>query len=199
MPALFSSAPPVVVEREDDVGYIDDDDDDDGIMDEDEIACIAGMLVGHPPALRRSGGGGMGDATIPTPIPSADQILGNRSSTSGGDDHVQRRQLDDDELLGRANEVRQQLDDGLGRAFARKLLELEVYRRENGDCLVPKRYRHNPSLGNWVNKQRQNYRKFMRGERTSMNEVRLLRVARGGCLSSACWTRSMVRYLTHYL
>jgi hypothetical protein len=96
-----------------------------------------------------------------------------------------RRQLDDDDdddddelLLGRhANDIIQQrrrkFDDELllGRAFAGKLLELEAYRNEYGDCLVPKRYKRNPSLGNWVNKQRQNYRKFMRGEKSSMNEV----------------------------
>lgn len=71
----------------------------------------------------------------------------------------------------------QQLVREVGSAFAQKLLELEDYRRENGHCLVPKRYEGNPSLGNWVNKQRQNYRKLLNGEKTSMNEV---------CASSEC-------------
>jgi len=64
-------------------------------------------------------------------------------------------------------------DIELGNAFAQKLLELEKYRQEYGHCLVPKRYDKNPSLGNWVNKQRQNYRKFLRGENSSMNQQRI--------------------------
>ena len=59
----------------------------------------------------------------------------------------------------------------LGRAFAQKYIELQEYKRSHGDCMVPKRYKSNPSLGNWVNKQRQNYRRFVHGEKTSMNEV----------------------------
>ena len=59
----------------------------------------------------------------------------------------------------------------LGRSFAQKFVELQLYRQENGHCLVPKRYETNPALGNWVNKQRQNYRKFINGESSSMNEV----------------------------
>jgi len=66
---------------------------------------------------------------------------------------------------------KEELVKELGAAFTHKLFELEEYRRKNGDCLVPKRYESNPSLGNWVNKQRQNYRKFFKGEKTSMNEV----------------------------
>ena len=59
----------------------------------------------------------------------------------------------------------------LGAAFAQKYAQLEEFRDINGHCLVPKRYKDNPSLGNWVNKQRQNYRRYLKGEKTSMNEV----------------------------
>ena len=65
----------------------------------------------------------------------------------------------------------QQLIDSLGNAYARKVLELEKYKAEHGDCLVPKRYEENRSLGNWVNKQRQLYRKFLAGESSSMTQV----------------------------
>ena len=58
-----------------------------------------------------------------------------------------------------------------GDAFAQKYAQLEQFRDINGHCLVPKRYKDNPSLGNWVNKQRQNYRRYLKGEKTSMNEV----------------------------
>jgi len=59
----------------------------------------------------------------------------------------------------------------LGTSFAQKYAQLEEFRDVNGHCLVPKRYKDNPSLGNWVNKQRQNYRRYLKGEKTSMNEV----------------------------
>ena len=66
---------------------------------------------------------------------------------------------------------RRQLVNEIGCAFAQKLFELEEFQQENGHCLVPKRFQNNPSLGNWVNKQRQNYRRHMMGENTSLNEV----------------------------
>jgi hypothetical protein len=62
----------------------------------------------------------------------------------------------------------------LGSAFAQKLVELEEYKMKHGDCLVPRRYEDNPSLGNFVNKQRQSYRKFLMGEKSSMNDVSFL-------------------------
>jgi hypothetical protein len=39
--------------------------------------------------------------------------------------------------------------------------ELKEYRRDHGDTLVPVNYPSNPSLGMWVNTQRQDYKKFM--------------------------------------
>jgi hypothetical protein len=38
--------------------------------------------------------------------------------------------------------------------------ELIEYRNKYGDTLVPKRYSENPALGNWVNKQRAQHRRF---------------------------------------
>ncbi len=65
----------------------------------------------------------------------------------------------------------QQLINEIGSTFAQKLFELEEFQQENGHCLVPKRYQKNPPLGNWVNKQRQNYRRHIMGENTTLNEV----------------------------
>lgn len=45
--------------------------------------------------------------------------------------------------------------------------QLIEYRNEHGNTLVPKRYPPNPALGNWVNKQRQHYRKFLMQEAPS--------------------------------
>ena len=67
--------------------------------------------------------------------------------------------------------VDEQLTKQLGIAFTQKLRELEEYKRKHGDCLVPRRYEENPSLGNFVNKQRQSYRKFLMGEKSSINDV----------------------------
>ncbi|EJK60566.1 hypothetical protein THAOC_19054 [Thalassiosira oceanica] len=54
--------------------------------------------------------------------------------------------------------------------FAQRLRELEEYKREHGHCSVPRRYRENPSLANWVNKQRQNYRKRMKEGKSPLTE-----------------------------
>lgn len=37
--------------------------------------------------------------------------------------------------------------------------ELLAYKKEYGDCLVPKRYKANPGLANWVSKQRSEYKR----------------------------------------
>lgn len=63
--------------------------------------------------------------------------------------------------------------DIYGSAFIEKLRDLQIYINENGNTLVPKRYPKNPSLGNWVNKTRQMYRKYKQGEATSMNKKRI--------------------------
>lgn len=46
-----------------------------------------------------------------------------------------------------------------------RLHELEEYREKHGSTMVPKRYPENPSLGNWVNKQRVMYRRYCANEK----------------------------------
>ena len=76
-----------------------------------------------------------------------------------------------DDTASSTSIVDEQLTKQLGSAFTQKLIELEEYKKKHGDCLVPRRYEENPSLGNFVNKQRQSYRKFLLGEKSSMNDV----------------------------
>ncbi|KAL3809526.1 hypothetical protein ACHAXA_001257 [Cyclostephanos tholiformis] len=154
------SSPSVVIERDDVASYVVDDGDD---MVEDYVASSSrNVAVGGVPHRERRPPVAFAAAATA----DGHDIPGNGTSTTTTNRVDDGRRLlllhddDDDRKL-------------LGRAFVAKLNELEAYRREYGDCLVPKRYRNNPSLGNWVNKQRQNYRKFMRGEKTSMNETRI--------------------------
>jgi hypothetical protein len=54
--------------------------------------------------------------------------------------------------------------------------ELQAYRKQYGDCLVPAEYKANPQLGTWVGHQRENYKKIQQGlprpSNTSMTEER---------------------------
>ena len=77
----------------------------------------------------------------------------------------------DTEIVSTAISDDEQLVKQLGSAFAQKLIELEEYKKKHGNCLVPRRYEENPSLGNFVNKQRQSYRKYLMGEKSSINQV----------------------------
>ena len=89
--------------------------------------------------------------------------------------YVAEAATSDDTACSTSNSDADNIDRSeLGQAFSQKLIELEGYQRVHGNCLVPKRYAPNPSLGNWVNKQRQNYRRLMNGERSSMNEVLMM-------------------------
>ena len=58
----------------------------------------------------------------------------------------------------------------LGVKFIEKLQELNQYKVEHGDCNVPRRY---GPLGNFVNKQRQLYRKLQSGEKSSLTPERI--------------------------
>jgi len=60
-----------------------------------------------------------------------------------------------------------------GGAFIERLRDLQEYKNTHGSCIVPKRYTKNPTLGNWVNKQRQMYKKFKIGEKSSMTQPRI--------------------------
>ena len=60
-----------------------------------------------------------------------------------------------------------------GPSFLSKLADLERYKRRRGDCLVPRRYEPDPPLGNWVNKQRQLYKKYCGGEKSPLTPTRV--------------------------
>jgi len=45
-----------------------------------------------------------------------------------------------------------------------RVYQLQDYKETYGDTSVPKRFPDNPSLGNWVNKQRVQYRKYLANE-----------------------------------
>jgi len=60
-----------------------------------------------------------------------------------------------------------------GSPFIERLCDLQEYKNQHGTCHVPKRYAENPSLGNWVNKSRQMYRKHLEGGKTSMTPARV--------------------------
>lgn len=54
-----------------------------------------------------------------------------------------------------------------------RYLELVEFKKENGHCHVPQRYHPNKSLGKWVHKQRQEFRKLRKGESSSLTKNRV--------------------------
>ena len=60
-----------------------------------------------------------------------------------------------------------------GGAFLKHVKELSEYKQEYGHLLVPKRYRDNPTLGNWVNKTRQQYKHYLNNKPSSMTQERI--------------------------
>jgi len=77
-------------------------------------------------------------------------------------------------------------------AFHQRLSELRDYRKQYGNCLVPKRYEDNPTLGNWVNKQRQLYRRFLKGEKSSLNKERIALLEEEGFVWVRKWAQTHV-------
>lgn len=59
------------------------------------------------------------------------------------------------------------------------------YRSKNGgDCNVPLKLQENPSLGNFVNRQRAEYRKMMNGKQTTMTNTKVQELERVGFIFS---------------
>ena len=59
------------------------------------------------------------------------------------------------------------------RAWNDRYDELDVYKAEHGNCLVPQRYSKNKALGTWVDKQRTQYRLRREGKQTPLTEERI--------------------------
>ena len=51
--------------------------------------------------------------------------------------------------------------------------ELKSYKQQKGNCNVPIRYRNNPSLGQWVSTQRQEYGAKLKGNKTNITDERI--------------------------
>uniref|UniRef100_A0A7S2L897 Helicase-associated domain-containing protein n=1 Tax=Leptocylindrus danicus TaxID=163516 RepID=A0A7S2L897_9STRA len=58
-------------------------------------------------------------------------------------------------------------------SWEERLQELIAYKTLHGNCLVPNKYQDNHALGRWVDKQRQDYRKYKEGKRSVMTEERI--------------------------
>ena len=60
------------------------------------------------------------------------------------------------------------------KSWLNRIQQVVDYRDKYGHTLVPKRFKENPSLGNWVNKQRQQYRRYNEGKTPcSLTEKRI--------------------------
>lgn len=64
-----------------------------------------------------------------------------------------------------------------------KVQELDQYRSQHGDCLVPSSYRDNPQLATWVKCQRRQYKLYWEGKPAGMNPERIAELDRVGF----CW------------
>ena len=81
-----------------------------------------------------------------------------------------------------------------GNSWVERIRQLIEFKQVNGHTLVPRRYKENPSLGNWVNKQRQHYRNYRAGTKPcSLNESRIEMLNQLGF----CWDASPVASIKH--
>ena len=74
-------------------------------------------------------------------------------------------------------------------SWMERIRQLIEFKQANGHTLVPKRYKKNPSLGNWVNKQRQHYRNYLAGTKPcSLDENRIEMLNQ----LDFCWNASFI-------
>ena len=52
--------------------------------------------------------------------------------------------------------------------------ELKAYKEKHGDCLVPQRYKPNPSLGRWVENQRSQYHRYIKARQAGKTTLGIM-------------------------
>ena len=67
--------------------------------------------------------------------------------------------------------------------------QLHDFAQQHGHTLVPKRYNENPALGNWVNKQRQEYRRYLIDSRPCSLTPKRIEILN---LMGFCWDASHI-------
>ncbi|KAI2495377.1 hypothetical protein MHU86_19131 [Fragilaria crotonensis] len=65
-------------------------------------------------------------------------------------------------------------------AWQEKLNELNQYRKERGNCLVPSNFKANPQLATWVKCQRRQYKLYWIGRPSAMTPERIIRLEKMG-------------------
>eukprot|EP00979_Chaetoceros_neogracilis_P000986 scaffold191_cov273-Chaetoceros_neogracile.AAC.1 len=111
------------------------------------------------------------------------KMLKQRKIGSEALEHSEQVELDPNEVLGICdleNTRRQQFTAmeersqyGYESIWNSRLKELHEYKRNFGDCLVPKIFPSNPLLGHWVHTQRTQYKRLQDGQRTFLISERL--------------------------
>jgi len=74
--------------------------------------------------------------------------------------------------------------------WVQRATELLEFAKVHGHCVVPKRYKENRALANWVSKQRQEYRKHITSSSSSLTKERIEILNEMGF----CWDASAVTY-----
>lgn len=62
------------------------------------------------------------------------------------------------------------------KSWSERFAQLQEYKTINGHCNVPIRYKTNPSLGQWVSTQRQEYASFQNGKKSNMTKERIAKL-----------------------
>jgi len=65
-------------------------------------------------------------------------------------------------------------------AWNRKYGELIEYKEKHGNCIVPRNYKSNKPLGEWVVNQRRQYRLLQEGKHSRMTEERVTKLEKVG-------------------
>jgi Helicase associated domain len=96
---------------------------------------------------------------VPSSRPETRDVVGlPPAQTRTGDAVIIQQCLRDDVISGTPTSV---ASSKVG--WMERYRQLKEFREQHGHTLVPKRFKDNPPLGNWVNKQRQQYRSYVTG------------------------------------
>eukprot|EP00978_Attheya_sp_CCMP212_P012099 scaffold30067_cov49-Attheya_sp.AAC.1 len=102
----------------------------------------------------------------------------HQEAVGGGEVEQQPEKLVKGEKTRKKKSRKRKSPDDIPRAeksraiWFERLDQLKDYKEEEGDCMVPQKYKPNLQLGIWVNKQRMEYTNSMQNKNSSMSEER---------------------------
>ena len=110
----------------------------------------------------------------PNKVTPGSEPIGHSRGKSISSIYQSRQIRGDEPLMVERHEKRKRLTIANSDPWTLQFENLKAFKRKYGHCMVPQKYPQDRSLGNWVNKQRMEFKKKSENVKSSMTDERVL-------------------------